>query len=348
MGSRSTRRQFVGGMGAVSLGLLVGCGRLPWLGQSQAEKTPKVYQIGFLTTGPSESITPPAPGTLRFYDIFLQGLRDYGYIQGQNVAIEYRATVQGVPRLRELAAELAELPVDLLIAGPGAAVVAKETTNTIPIVFVGGGDPVALGLVPSVAHPGGNITGVPATVQGATLFGKRLELLKQVVPGLSRVGILEDANTPISGPPVAPRNAAAQALGLQLQSLPVHRPDDLVNAFEVAAKDQADGLMVLQVPLLSRSIADVAELAVNYRIPSIGVFGTFAEVGGLMSYGPSVGALYYRAAYYVDRILNGTKPADLPVEQPMTFDFVVNMKTARELGITFPHEILLQVTEVVE
>jgi putative ABC transport system substrate-binding protein len=342
MGTLS-RRRFVVGAGAAGLGLLGGCGRWPW----QAEAPAKVYRIGWLISGPAESTSPPAPGASPNHDAFRQGLADYGYVVGQNVAIEYRATDQGLERLRELAAELVGLPTDVIVASATAAVAAKQATDTIPIVFWGGGDPVVLGLVPSLAYPGGNVTGVSADVQGA-LIGKRLELLKEAAPGIARVGILVDANTTMRVLNMQAAAAAAGALGLELQVLGVRSSDDLVGAFEMAVQAHVDGLLFVATALLAPNHAQIAELALRHRLPTISQAREVAEAGGLMAYGASLPALSRRGAYYVDRILRGAKPADLPVEQPMTFDFVVNLKTARELGITFPNEIMLQVTDVIQ
>ena len=342
-GSRLSRRNFVACAGAVGLGLAAGCGRWPGPGQQAA----KTYRIGRLTSAPAESTSPPPPGANAIEDAFRLGLAGYGYVEGQNLAIEYRATNEGLVRLRELADELARLPVDVIVASATAAGAAKQATETVPIVFWGGGDPVALGLVQSLARPGGNVTGVPADVQGA-LTGKRLELLKAAAPGIARVGILLDSNTTLPLFNMQAAFAAARALGLELHLLGVRSPDDLAGAFETAAQARVDSLLFVATGPLSPNYAQIAELALRHRLPTISQDGEVAQAGALMAYGPSFPALSRRGAYYVDRILKGAKPADLPIEQPMTFDFVVNMKTAQALGITFPNEIMLQVTEVIE
>jgi putative ABC transport system substrate-binding protein len=263
--------------------------------------------------------------------------------------MEFRATAQGEQRVRELVAELVQLPVDIIVAWPGAVLPAKQTTNTLPIVFVGGPDPVALGLVASLTRPGGNVTGLPAAVQGGSLYGKQLELLKEAVPGLARVAVLRDPNSAPPGPAGAPLDAAAQALGLQLYPLEVSGPDDLPIAFETATQAHAEGVFFAEdTPLLFRNRAQLANLARQYRLPSMGSFQQYAAVGGLMVYGPNRAALARRAAYYVDRILKGTPPADLPVEQPREFDFVINLQTAQALGLTIPQHVLLQATEVIQ
>jgi putative ABC transport system substrate-binding protein len=329
--------------GASSFVLLAGCGRLPF-----AQPPPTVYRVGYLSTSSSDATDLPAPGANPYLDAFRQGLREHGYVEGQNLAIEYRSTLQGQARIREFAAELVRLPVDVIVAGAGASVPAKEATETVPIVFVTGGDPVALGLVASLARPGGNVTGLPVDIQGGPLQEKRLELLKGAAPGLSRVAVIEDERIVLPAPALASQEAAAQALGLQLRPVRLQSPDELSSAFELAVQAHVDGLWLREGPLFRLSRAEIAELALKHRLPSIGATREFAQAGGLMSYGPGFAAALRRAAYYVDRILKGAKPADLPVEQPMTFDFVVNLKTARELGITFPNEIMLQVTDVIQ
>ncbi|HEY7062781.1 MAG TPA: ABC transporter substrate-binding protein, partial [Chloroflexota bacterium] len=298
-----SRRRFVQGAGAAGLGLLAGCGRLPVQLQPQTQQPAKVYRIGYLATGPTDSTAAPTPGTNASFDAFLDGLHDYNYVDGQNLVIEYRASVQGEERLRELAYELVRLPVDLILAFPAiAAVTAQKVTTAIPIVFAAGIDPVALGLVASLAHPGGNVTGVPAEVQEGTLFGKRLELLKEVVPGLLRVAVLGSVNLLTPEPALAPVDVAAQALGLQVQRLAIRTADELPSALEMAAQSHADGLLNRDSGLLGRHRAEIADLALKHRLPSISLFREFAEAGGLMSYGPSIIGLTRRAAYYVDRI----------------------------------------------
>jgi len=249
--------------------------------------------------------------------------------------------------LPALAAELVQLPVDILVAAGGpTAPAARDATSTIPIVMVFERDPVAEELVASFARPGGNVTGL--TIISRQLGPKRLELLHDALPGVSRVAFLWDRV--ISTEPSTTLEAVegpAQRLGLQLQSLEVREPGDLDAAFEAASRERAEAV-ALASPIASGQRSRVVALASQYRLPAIYTTGEFVREGGLMSYATDRPTQYRRAAYYVDRILKGTKPADLPVEQPMTFEFVVNMKTARELGITFPNEIMLQVTEVID
>jgi putative tryptophan/tyrosine transport system substrate-binding protein len=327
-----SRRQVVQGAGTVGLGLLAGCGRLP--GQVQAPA--KVPRIGFLSLGPPDSADDGA---------FHQRLSELGYVDGQTVLIEYRSAEGQDERYPALAAELVGLPVDVLVArGLAVARAAKAVTSTVPIVFTGVSDPVGSGLVASLARPGGNLTGLSAFA--TELSGKRLQLLKETVPAISRVAALGAHTT--SPTQVRETEVAARALGLQLQLLEVRGPDELEPAFEAAAVARAEALVVLLgAPLVASSVR-IAELAVARQLPSIAPDRRFIETGGLMSYGPNPSEIGRRAAVYVDKILKGAKAADLPVEQPMLLDFVINAKTAEALGLTIPHHVLLQATEVIQ
>jgi ABC-type uncharacterized transport system substrate-binding protein len=336
MGSPIMRRHFVLGSGAMGLGLLAGCGRLPW----QAEQPARAYRLGYLR------LAPPAGPSVQWTEAFLDALRDYGYVEGQNLLVEYRDAAGRLDLFPALAAELVALPVDVIYAGegPAAALAAKQATSTIPIV-VPVGDLLGNGLVASLARPGGNVTGL--TNFSAQLVGKRLELLQQAVPGISRVAAIWNPANPAMPPYLQQTQDAAGELGLTLQPLAVRDATDLEPAF-TTARQGADAVLVLTDAVLAPQAARIAELALQSRLPSMFQEREFAQVGGLMAYAPNSVLVYRRAAYYVDRILKGAKPADLPVEQPMTFDFVVNLKTARELGLTFPNEIMLQVTEVIQ
>jgi putative tryptophan/tyrosine transport system substrate-binding protein len=332
-----SRRQFVLGTGVSSLGLLAGCGRLP----GQAAPPVRLPRIGYLA-----GLTPAAghPNV----EGFRQGLREHGYLEGENIIVEYRWADGQRERLPALATELARLPVDVIMAARDVtAVAAKQATNTVPIVFAGVDDPVGLELVASLGRPGGNVTGVTSGV-ALQLEGKRLELLTTTVPGASRVAVLWSP----AGTGAADRwreiEAAARVLDVQLRSVEIGAPGDLATAFEAATREQADALLVERVLLTVAYRTEIAKLALYRKLPAIFDSREAVEAGGLMAYGPSLPAGYRRAAYFVDRILKGAKPADLPVEQPMTFDFVVNLKTAQTLGITFPNEIMLQVTEVIQ
>jgi putative ABC transport system substrate-binding protein len=325
-----TRRQFV--VGAGSTALVAGCGRLPWQGQSAT----KVYRVGYLA---SDAAAPE-------HEAFRQGLRELGYVEGQNITLEYRWAERN-EQLTGLAADLVGLPVDVVVAAAGvpSALAAKQGTSIVPIVFTQSPDPVATGLVESLARPGGNITGL--SVMGAQLNGKRLESLKAVLPHVSRVAYVY-ASGPAGLLTEQEAQAAGQVLGIKLLSAEVRDANDIPGALEEAVKGRADALWPDGSLLLMNQRAQILDFAAKHRLPVLAQFREYVEAGALMSYGASRIANYHRAAYYVDRILKGTPPADLPVEQPMTFEFVVNMKTARELGITFPHEVALQITEVIE
>jgi putative ABC transport system substrate-binding protein len=334
-----SRRQFALGVGALGvsaatgLGLLAGCGRLPW----QAPSPPKVPRVGYLAPGPD--LGPD--------DAFRQGLRDLGYVEGQNVVVEQRSAEGRLERVPDFAAELVQLPVDVIVAPSTPDVLAaKRATSTIPIVFIFAADPVGLGLVDSLAHPGGHITGLSNLV--AVLAPKRLELLKETVPQAVRVVCLYDPADPSSVAALSAMTNAAPVLGVAIEPLGVQTVDDLDRAFEETSRRSADALITAGGPLLAIHDLRIADFAARSRLPVMYHNRPVIGAGGLMYYGTNPTALYRRAAYYVDRILKGANPADLPIEQPMTFEFVVNLKTARELGITFSNEIMLQVTEVIE
>jgi putative tryptophan/tyrosine transport system substrate-binding protein len=330
---RLSRRKFAVGAGAAALGLLAGCGRLPW----QAEPPARVPRIGFLRGSEGDNM----------YAAFEQGLQELGYVEGHNILIERRDAAGQPARHPELVAELLHLPVELLVVGGTAATrAAAEATDTIPIVMGATNDPVRQGFIASLARPGGNLTGL--TQMNVQLTGKQLELLKDTVPGLARVGFLWNPALLDRAYELEETGTAAQALALRVHSLEARTLEELEGAFAAAATERVDAVFLQNGPLISGHRARIAELAIRHRLPTMAGYPEFAADGGLLGHGPNRAAQWRRAAYYVDRILKGAKPADLPVEQPMTFDFVVNMKTARELGITFPPEILLQVTEVIQ
>jgi len=297
-----------------------------------------VPTIGYLVPGLPD---PTIDGQL---DAFREGLAALGYAEGQNVAIERRYTDGSDAQLREAATDLVRHEVDVLVVrGTAGVLAAKGATHTTPIVFANAGDPVASGLVASLARPGGNATGVSSIVP--QLSGKRLELLGQVVPGLQRVAFLSDPRS--SAGSVSEMQAASTALGLRLQVLEIRDAADVEAAFAAAGADHADALLTAGGST-GRHSARIVSLAASRRLPTMYQWPRVVHEGGLMSYGVNELDQFRRAATYVDKILKGAQPADLPVEQPMVFDFVVNMKTARELGITFPHDVALQITEMIE
>jgi putative ABC transport system substrate-binding protein len=319
-------------VGAAGLGLLAGCGRLP--GQAPALKAPR---LGILATEANEANLGE----------FQQGLADLGYTVGRNVLIEIRHAA-GPEQLPALAAELVGLPVDIVVTqGQTATRAARQATGTIPVVqMAGGGDLVEAGLIASLARPGGNVTGL--TSMAPQLTGKRLELLEAAIPSVSRVAVLLGVGIGANAPTWIELQNAARVLGLELQLLELHDPDGIEGAFGVATRERAEALLVVTDPLTLNRPQRIVDLAAQNRLPAMYARRDFVVAGGLMAYGPNGAGQHRRAAYYVDRIVKGTRPADLPVEQPMTFEFVVNMKTAQALGITFPNEIMLQVTEVIQ
>jgi putative tryptophan/tyrosine transport system substrate-binding protein len=323
------------------IALLVGL-TLPSVHLAEAQQTKKVPRIGYV----GGAGDPKNPGPL--VESFRQGLRDIGYVEEKNILVEYRYVEGKVDRIPSLVAELVQLKVDVLVASPITAIrAAKEATKTIPIVIVTLQDPVATGIVDSLARPGGNITGLARLTR--ELSGKRLELLTEVVPGMSRVGVLADANLPGSAIGFKEYEAAARALKIQLQYLEVPGPNpDLEGAFQAAAKGRANAVVTIRNPVLVRYTKRIAELAIKNRLPSMWEGSEFVEAGGLMFYGANDPDLYRRAATYVDKILKGAKPADLPVEQPTKFEFVINLKTAKQIGLTIPQSVLYRADRVIK
>jgi putative ABC transport system substrate-binding protein len=279
-------------------------------------------------------------------EAFRQGLRELGYVEGKNIVIEWRSTEDKPDRLPALATELLSLRVDVIVTGgPSATRAAKGATSTIPIVMSTDPDPVANGFVASLARPGGNITGL-ATL-APELSGKRLELLKETVPKLSRVAVFGTSTTPGNAQNIKETELAARAFGLQLQSLDVRAPKDMETAFRAAGKARADSIIVLSGPMVNSHRSQIVDLAVKSRLPAIYPWPEYVEDGGLMSYGPSLTDLFRRAATYVDKILKGRKPADLPVEQPIKFEFIVNLKAAKQIGLTIPPNVLVRADRVI-
>ncbi len=304
-----------------------------------AQQPARVRRIGYLGFAPSMSP--------HLVEAFRRGLRDLGYVEGQNVVIEFRSAEGRLERLPDLAAELVRLKVDLIVAMCGLCVhPAKQATETIPIVFPVHNDPVGAGLVASLAQPGGNITGL--STLGPELGGKQLQLLKEVVPRASRVAVIWNSATRYTLPIVRETEDAARTLGVQLQSLEVRGANEFEGAFGAATKGRAGALIVVGDPLTVSQRKRLVDFAAKSRLPAMYGFREFVDAGGLMAYGVSLPDMYRRAATYVDKILKGAKPADLPVEQPTRFELVINMKTAKALGLTIPQSVLIRADHVIQ
>ena len=309
---------------------------------AHAQPSGKIPRIGYLSGTGDASNQGPYVAALR------QGLRDLGYIEGKSFAIEFRGAGGKSEPVPSLVAELIQLKVDVLVLPLWSAIrAAKQATKTIPIVMVTQVDPVATGLVDSLAHPGGNITGL--TTLQRELSGKRLELLAEVVPRLARVGILRDAEGTVSVAGFKEYGVAARALKVQLQSLEVRGANpDLEGAFQAARKGNARAVITITNSPLFRNSKWIADLAIKHRLPSMFEGSSWVETGGLMSYSANDLSAFRRAATFVDKILKGTKPADLPVEQPTKFDFVINLKTAKQIGLTIPQWTLMKADKVIK
>jgi putative ABC transport system substrate-binding protein len=296
-------------------------------------------RIGYLATGPAGS---------GFQAAFREGLRELGWVEGQNISIEFRFADTRYERLPDLAAELVRLKVDLIVAQPtAAAFAARAATTSIPIVMVNVGDPVRLKLVESLGRPGGNATGTAFSV-GLESIAKSLQLLKETVPKLRRLAVLSNPANPAQPLTVNDLKVSAKKLGLELQLLEARQPDEFDGAFAAMNKARAEALLVVPEGLFILYAARLAELASTHRIPTMHGVRQNVDSGGLMSYGPRLTDASRRAASYVDRILKGVKPADLPIEQPSKFELVINLKTARALGLSIPHSVLLRADEVIE
>jgi putative ABC transport system substrate-binding protein len=302
---------------------------------AEAQQPKRVPRIGYIATVSAASIRDR-------YEAFRQGLRDLGYTEGKNIVIESRFAEGKPDRLPDLAAELVRLNVDVIVtSGPPSTRAAKKATSTIPIVMAEDPDPVATGLVASLARPGGNITGLSSL--SPEISGKRLEILKEVLPKLSRVAVLGTGNAAL----VRETDLAAQALGLQLQYLEIREPNDIEAAFQKTAKGRADAVMLLENPVNLSHRKKIVDLAVRNRLPAIYPWPEFVEEGGLVTYTASRTDLFRRAATYVDKILKGAKPADLPVEQPTKFEFVINLNAAKQIGVTIPPNVLARADRVI-
>jgi putative ABC transport system substrate-binding protein len=326
------RRAFISGIGGSILAAPLAAG---------AQQTGKVYRIGFLLGGwPSD--------TGGVAEAFRDGLRDLGYLEGRNIVVEYRFAEGRLDRFPDLASELVRLQVDVILApGTAAAQAARKATMKIPVVLVTAGNPVGDGLIKSFARPGGNVTGLSMSVE-QEIGGKYLELLKEAVPAISRVAILWNPLTAPHTTMLKKTDAAARVLGLTLQPVSARRPDEIDGAFAAMSRARANGLIVLEDAMFMVVRVRIADLATKGHLPAIYGIHEHTRAGGLMSYGPSLPDLFRRAAGYVDRILKGANPADLPVERPTKFELVINLKAAKTLGLTIPQSILVRADEILQ
>lgn len=304
---------------------------------ADAQQQRRIYRVGYLSAGNEHRD-----------EAFRRGLHEMGYFEGQNVIVEWRFAKGNTDRLSEAAEELVRLKVNVIFAvgGTQAILAAKNATTTIPIVFAGSTDAVALGLVADYARPGGNITGY--TLGGPELYGKRLELAKETLPKISRVGLLWNPSNQSQHLALKETQAAARTLGLQMQSFEAQSPNDFDSIFETAFRDRIGALSVGQVTPMTTSRNRIVELAAKRRLPAIYGDREWTEGGGLMSYGPNITELHRRAATYIDKILKGVNPAELPVEQPTKFELVINLKSAKQLGVAIPQRVLARADRVIK
>jgi putative tryptophan/tyrosine transport system substrate-binding protein len=323
------RRDFIAGLGGASVA---------WPLVARAEQVPKLPTIGFLGAG--------SPATWSHWTAaFVQRLRELGWNEGLTVAIEYRWAEGRSERFAEIASEFVQLKVDVIVTSGGAVLAVKQSTSVIPIVFALATDPVGLGFVASLARPGGNVTGLSS--QSADTANKRLELLREVVPGLRRLAIMGNVGYPGAVLEMGEVQTTAKTLGLEVILLEIGRAEDIARTFETL-KSRAEALFVLADPLINANQVRINTLAVDARLPTMSGFRDYVETGGLVSYGPNYPDLFRRAADYVDRILRGAKPGDIPVAQPTKFDLVINLKTAKALGLELSPTLLARADEVIE
>jgi putative ABC transport system substrate-binding protein len=307
---------------------------------AEAQQPTKTSRIAFINASSPSAI-------LARYEAFRHGLRELGYVEGKNITIEYRYAEGKLDRLREIMAELVRLKVDLIVtAGPSATRAAKEATSSIPIVMALDYDPIGNGFVASLARPGGNITGLSAVYP--EMSGKQLELLKEIVPGLAQVAVIGTSTQPGNAHAVRETELAAAGFGVKLQYLDVLAPKDIEAAFGAAKKGRTDAMVVLAGPVLLSHRTQVAESAVKSRIPVTYQASEYVEAGGLMSYGVTIADLHRRAATYVDRILKGAKPSQLPVEQPTKFELIINLRTAKQIRLIIPPNVLARADKVIK
>jgi putative ABC transport system substrate-binding protein len=319
--------------------LLGGAAAWPLLAHAQqpAKKIPRIGFLGNSTAALEANLVGP----------FREGLRDLGYEEGRSIVIEYRWAEGNYERFPALIAELIKLNVDVIVtAGTPAALAVKKTTASIPLVMVAASEPVATGLVASFARPGGNVTGV--TSMAPAIDGKRLALLREVVPDISHIAVLWNAGSPIQAIQEREMRAAAEVLGMKMLSLGVRTPEEIEDSFVAIVKERAAALFVLADRLFLHHRERIMNFAVQHRLPGVHAYRELVEAGGLMSYGPSYADLHRRAATYVDKILKGAKPADLPVEEPTKFELVINLKSAKAIGLAIPESFLARADEVIE
>jgi len=322
------RREFLGIAGAVAI--------LPFAANGQA----RTYRIGFMGNSTAALET-------NLVNSFRDGLRELGYEEGRNIVIEYRWADGQYERFPALVAELLAAKVDVIVtAGTPAALVVKKATTTVPLIMVAVGDPVGTGLVSSLARPGGNLTGLSSVAPD--LEGKRLELLRQVVPSLSYVAMFINSANPFHTVSVRQARAAAEALGVKLEPHDIRKSEDLDRAFAAMRKERPDALLILADRVFLHNRQRMMDFTKELRLPSVNAYTELVEAGGLMSYGPSYENMHKRAAIYVDKIFKGAKPADLPIEQPTSFTFIVNLKAAKVLGVTVPPTLLSLADKVIE
>jgi putative ABC transport system substrate-binding protein len=324
------RRTFIG---------MLACELLAVTGGLGAQPTSKLYRIGYLTAGAKSLAVPLAVITVT--------LRDLGWIEGKTFVLEPRYADNRSDRLAELAAELVQLNVDVIVtAGTLAPLAAKRATSTIPIVMLAAGDPVGSGIISNLARPGGNITGT--SLDSPELAGKRLQLLKEMLPGIATVAVIWNEANPHPALVFAETEAAGRTLGMRILSLAVHDSSDVPKALDGALRGGAGGLITIEDPFTVNYRVQIVDFAARNRLPAMYGLREFVDVGGLLSYGPSLVDLSRHVAQYVDKILKGAKPGDLPIEQPTKFELVINLKTAKALGLTIPQSVLLRADEVIQ
>ena len=323
------RREFITLLGGVAVA---------WPLAARAQQPAKLPTIGFLGTAAASAWGP-------WTAAFVQRLHELGWIEGRTVEIQYRWAEGRSERWAEIAAEFVRLKVDVIVTGGNAAVAAKQASSAVPIVFALVDDPVGLGLIASLARPGGNVTGL--SIQNPDLAGKRVELLREVVPGLRRLAIMANVELPSAASEMREIQTAARMLGLDAATFPIRRAEDIAPAFE-ALKGSADALYIVGDGLVITHRVRINTLALIARLPTIYPVREYVDAGGLMSYGPNFPDQFRRAADYVDKILRGAKPGEIPVEQPTKFDLVINLTTAKALGLTIPESFLLRADEVIE